>query len=101
MEIDLKEIYYVSLSFEFLHLKNEQQKLKKKQPKLRFLALQKLIEFHEKKSIAYNKTLAIFFNVHNTLTIIHLLLLNSNLYGKFINCLNERYNYRYNNNKVF
>lgn len=30
MEIDLKEIYYVSLSFEFLHLKNEQQKLKKK-----------------------------------------------------------------------
>lgn len=32
MEIDLKEIYYVSLSFEFLHLKNEQQKLKKKQP---------------------------------------------------------------------
>lgn len=32
MEIDLKEIYYVSLSFEFLHLKNEQQKLKKKNP---------------------------------------------------------------------
>lgn len=49
MEIDLKEIYYVSLSFEFLHLKNEQQKFKKNQPKLRFLALQKLIEFHEKK----------------------------------------------------
>lgn len=32
MEIDLKEIYYVSLSFEFLHLRNEQQKLKKKTP---------------------------------------------------------------------
>lgn len=32
MEIDLKEIYYVSLSFEFLHLKNEQQKKKKKNP---------------------------------------------------------------------
>lgn len=89
MEIDLKEIYYVSLSFEFLHLRNEQ----KKKPQLRFLALQKLIEFHEKNSNAYNKTLAIFFNVHNTLTIIHLLLLNSNLYSKFINCLNERYNY--------
>lgn len=87
MEIDLKEIYYVSLSFEFLHLRNEQQQKKtnKKKPQLRFLALQKLIEFHEKKSNAYNKTLAIFFNVHNTLTIIHLLLLNSNLYGKFIN----------------
>lgn len=94
MEIDLKEIYYVSLSFEFLHLRNEQQqKTKQKKPQLRFLALQKLIEFHEKKSNAYNKTLAIFFNVHNTLTIIHFLLLNSNLYGKFINCLNERYNY--------
>lgn len=26
MEIDLKEIYYVSLSFEFLHLKNEPKK---------------------------------------------------------------------------
>lgn len=26
MEIDLKEIYYVSLSFEFLHLRNEQKK---------------------------------------------------------------------------
>lgn len=44
MEIDLKEIYYVSLSFEFLHLKNEQQKLKKK-TQLRCLAL------HEKKFI--------------------------------------------------
>lgn len=32
MEIDLKEIYYVSLSFEFLHLRNEQQK-KNKQKK--------------------------------------------------------------------
>lgn len=30
MEIDLKEIYYVSLSFEFLHLRNEQQKKKTK-----------------------------------------------------------------------
>lgn len=39
----------------------------------------------KKNSNAYNKTLAIFFNVHNTLTIIHLLLLNSNLHGKFIN----------------
>lgn len=28
MEIDLKEIYFVSLSFEFLHLKNEPKKKK-------------------------------------------------------------------------
>lgn len=35
MEIDLKEIYYVSLSFEFLHLRNEQQQKKtKKNPQI-------------------------------------------------------------------
>lgn len=49
MEIDLKEIYYVSLSFEFLHLKNEQQKFKKKTTQIAIPSSTKLIEFHEKK----------------------------------------------------
>lgn len=79
MEIDLKEIYYVSLSFEFLHLKNEQPKFKKKNP----IAIPSSTETDRvpRKKIPMHIRPWLSFLMY----IIHLLLLNSNLYGKFIN----------------